>query len=106
MELNKLEKFYRMHSRFYDLSRPFFLLNRKSALSKLQFNKSDSVLDMACGTGLNIKLLLEKGIDVKKIVGVDYSESMLKIARNKYPNVKFVKADVSSFDVEVFDKPR
>ncbi|RMD66688.1 class I SAM-dependent methyltransferase [Candidatus Pacearchaeota archaeon] len=104
MELERLDKFYALHSKFYDLTRPFFLLSRKRALSLLKFNKNDKVLDLACGTGLNVRYLLKK-VPPENITGIDYSESMLAIAKKKYPKVKFINGDASTFSLgQKFDK--
>lgn len=96
MNLEKIDKIYRIHSKFYDLTRPFFLFNRKKAIELLNIHKQDKIIDLACGTGLNISLLLKK-ISSENILGIDYSEAMLKKAREKYPNVKFIKRDVSAY---------
>lgn len=94
--LEKTEKIYNTHSKFYDLTRKFFLFNRKKAIKLLNAQKQDKIIDLACGTGLNIPLLL-KNISPGNILGIDYSEAMLKKAREKYPNIKFIKGDVSTY---------
>ncbi len=49
------------------------------------------VLDIGCGTGKQTKFLHDYGFNVE---GIDLSSGMLKIAKQKYPNIKFKKADV------------
>ena len=71
------------------------------------FSTDTSILDVACGTGELAKLLLEKNPQ-QQITGVDISESMLEIARNKldiYSNVSLYRASVTSlpFDNDSFD---
>ena len=44
------------------------------------------VLDAGCGTGYLSRKLHEKGADV---IGVDFSEEMIQIARNKSPDIDF-----------------
>ncbi|MGK7896616.1 MAG: class I SAM-dependent methyltransferase [Xenococcus sp. (in: cyanobacteria)] len=66
-----------------------------------------SILELACGTGELTKLLLERNPQ-QQITGVDISESMLEIARNKldaYPNVSLHHTSVTSlpFDNNSFD---
>ena len=68
---------------------------------------SATVLDLACGTGELARLLLEQNPQ-QQISGVDISESMLEIARNKlktYPNVSLYRTSVTSlpFDNDSFD---
>lgn len=95
--LKKTEKIYNIHSKFYDLTRPFFLFNRKKAIQLLNVTKQDKIIDLACGTGLNIPLLL-KNTSSENILGIDYSEAMLRKARKKYPNIKFIRGDVSIYN--------
>ena len=95
MELDKLEKFYGLHSKVYDLTRPFFLFSRERALS---------MLDLACGTGLNIPYIA-RVINEENITGIDYSESMLARAKTKFPNIRFIQGDISNYKFEeTFDK--
>jgi len=50
-----------------------------------------SVLDLGCGTGVPTAKLLT-GSD-HRVVGVDISEGMLKLAREQVPAAEFVRAD-------------
>jgi len=67
------------------------------------------VLDVGCGTGVLIPYLLESIGPTGRVVGLDYSKNMLRIAREKfpkqtYPNVDFVLADVMAFEADdLFD---
>ena len=66
-----------------------------------------SILDVACGTGEFAKLLLEKNPQ-QQITGVDISEEMLEIAKDKlrdYPNVNLSNNSVTSlpFSDESFE---
>ena len=63
---------------------------RKRRLDIFKFKKSEKILDLGCGDGLNIKVLRQKG--VKNIVGVDIAPELLKLARKSNPKIKFVKA--------------
>ena len=49
--------------------------------------KSDTILDLGCGDGLNTFILRKMGC--KKIIGVDISEYLLRIARKLNPGVEF-----------------
>lgn len=98
MDLGEVEKFYQRQARFYDLTRPLFLFNRKKALALLDPRPSDTIYDYACGTGMNIeKLLIRYKIPPQNIIGFDYSEAMLSVARKKYPQVSFIQADVTAY---------
>ncbi len=51
------------------------------------------ILDVGCGPGTFTKYLLNKGLHVE---GIDLSEEMIKIARQKIPNVPFKVMDMRS----------
>jgi SAM-dependent methyltransferase len=55
-----------------------------------------SVLDVGCGTGTHAAELKEE----HDVVGVDLSESMLAIARQKVPNVQFHQGDAKDFRLD------
>ena len=54
-------------------------------------SKDSSVLDLGCGAGNNAVYLSKLGYNV---TGIDLSDSMLAIAKNKKSNAKFIKGDV------------
>jgi ubiquinone/menaquinone biosynthesis C-methylase UbiE len=57
------------------------------------------VLELGCGTG---ELL--NAVKPSTGVGVDFSNEMLKIARDKHPHLKFIQADAADFNTtEKFD---
>jgi ubiquinone/menaquinone biosynthesis C-methylase UbiE len=67
---------------------------------RLRNPQARTMLDVACGTGANLRRFSESF----EVVGLDASEEMLTIAREKYPHVRFVTADMRSFDlVQRFD---
>lgn len=99
MKISGLEEFYGSQSKFYDLTRPFFLFSRRRAIKALDIKPNDRILDFACGTGMNIPLLL-KNTAPGSIVGIDYSRSMLAVARRKYPGVKFIEGDIAAYDFD------
>ncbi len=54
------------------------------------------VLDVACGTGVLIPDYLKR--DVASVTGVDISQEMIRIAREKFPGVRFLCADVEELE--------
>jgi len=80
-------------------------------LSKININEIESVFDVGCGNGNLALKFLEKG---KKVVGLDYSDGMLKIFKENTKNYKNVKAikkaweedwsDVDICDIAVVSK--
>ena len=67
------------------------------------FDKNISIIDLGCGTGDICGYLNEKGYNA---IGVDFSKEALSQAREKYPNVEYIKADMRdlhTYPDEVFD---
>src|SRR5438128_2598716 len=62
--------------------------------SRLQ-SGGNSLLDVACGTGLHDEHLL-KWYDVE---GVDLSTAQLAVARGRLPEVTYTRADMTDFDM-------
>ena len=54
-------------------------------LKKLSDISFQSALDLGCGTGEMLKLILQKN-DQKDLYGIDLSEEMLAVAKSKLPN--------------------
>ena len=55
-----------------------------------------TVLDLGCGTGLHDKEFSERGY---KITGLDLSEDMIEIAKERNPSVVFLAGDMSNFNL-------
>ena len=54
------------------------------------------VLDVGCGAGVPVaRFLVESGFDV---VGIDFSENMLRLARENIPEAEFIKKDMTKLD--------
>lgn len=64
-----------------------------------RIGKGNDVLDVACGTGVIIPDYIKR--NTGSITAIDISDEMLKIAKNKYPQVNFICGDAESYD---FDK--
>lgn len=72
----------------------------ESALKKNRV-KGKKILDVACGTGTHMKLLIEKGYSV---AGIDINPEMLNVAKRKVKGARFLKGDMKTFDLkEKFD---
>ncbi len=65
-----------------------------------QINENDTVLDVACGTGVLFPFYLER--KVKKATGVDFSRNMIDIAKKKFngENVCFFCADIETLALD------
>lgn len=108
---------YKSQPWWYDI-RGFFILTfayNSTLPAQLRFfgpNFGPRHLEVACGTGTLLKLILDwrrwKRLPEVDIVGVDYAESMLAGAQHRFrgrAHIKFVHADVANmpFDEASFD---
>ena len=92
--------FYTRLARYYD--RLYEQIDYKTNSVKLhefiqKYKKSAGItlLDVACGTGTHIMHLM----DAYEAMGLDLSEPMLEVARQKCPNIKFVQGNMISFNL-------
>ncbi|MER3492555.1 MAG: methyltransferase type 11 [Mastigocladus sp. ERB_26_2] len=108
---NTVRKQYDQVAAVYDLRWKNYISKTLSFLKTwAEISPLDSVLDVACGTGEFERLLLSEH-STQHIVGIDISEKMLAIAKQKcsaYPQVEFYTATAkalpfasNSFDVIV-----
>jgi len=94
-------------AKYYDMTRQFRDYQAEAefvdAVVKRYRSDASCLLDICCGTGSHAILLAEKGYE---IVGVDLSEEMLTIAKQKFEcagrTAKFINADARAleFDAE------
>jgi S-adenosylmethionine-diacylgycerolhomoserine-N-methlytransferase len=71
--LDELARFYRVHARLYDWTRPLLLLGRRHAAEAVGARPGHTVLDVGCGTGFNLAALAATGA---KVIGVEPSSAM------------------------------
>lgn len=58
--------------------------------------RAQTLLDVACGTGLHLEHLREK----LEVVGLDIDPDLLRIAGERNPGVRFENADMLDFDLQ------
>ena len=73
---------------------------RRRTVESLNLSEGDTVLDLACGPGANFGLLRQAVGENGRVVGIDYSEGMLRTARKRaekrgWENVELVRADAA-----------
>ncbi len=80
-------------------------LIKKVALKHLCIKNNDRILDECAGTG-DIAAGIRSLNQNTDVIGVDFSENMIDIAKKKYPNITFLQADCTdlpfsnnSFDI-------
>lgn len=54
------------------------------------FNEGSTILDLGSGSGYITNYLCDKRLNA---MGIDFSEEMIKIAKDRYPNLKFLLGD-------------
>ena len=101
---------YRKKAKHYDLTSRLYpapgypqRAQRLQAVQALGLRPGDSVVDIACGTGLNFTLIEELIGPDGRILGVDLTDAMLAQAQNRieangWRNVSLVQADAAEFD--------
>jgi ubiquinone/menaquinone biosynthesis C-methylase UbiE len=106
----RLIETYRKKAKRYDLTSRLYPMpgypqreQRRQAVSSLHLHAGDTVIDMACGTGLNFPLLQKAVGPGGRIVGVDLTDAMLaraqdRIEANGWGNISLVQSDAASFD--------
>jgi ubiquinone/menaquinone biosynthesis C-methylase UbiE len=99
----KKAKHYDVTSRLYPVPGYPQRSQRLRAVRALGLRRGDSVVDLACGTGLNFALLQKAVGPEGRIVGVDLTDAMLARARarietNGWSNVTLVQADAADFE--------
>jgi demethylmenaquinone methyltransferase/2-methoxy-6-polyprenyl-1,4-benzoquinol methylase len=99
----KKAKRYDVTSRLYPAPGYPQRAQRLRAVEALGLRPGDTVVDLACGTGLNFPLLEEAIGPEGRIVGVDLTDAMLaraedRIEANGWSNVSLVQADAAAFD--------
>ncbi len=101
---------YRKKAKHYDITSQLYPVpgypqraQRLRAVRALGLRPGDSVVDMACGTGLNFSLIEQRIGPEGRIVGVDLTDAMLAQAEHRietkgWTNISLVQADAAEFD--------
>src|ERR1700761_5325847 len=76
-------KHYDIVSRLYPVPGYPQLSQRRKAVGALGLRPGDTVVDMACGTGLNFSLIQQAIGPNGRLIGVDLTDAMLDVARQR-----------------------
>ena len=111
MTLDTVRKTFTDWAPIYDATHAWTLPGRRAARLALGVQRGDRVLDIACGTGLNIPHLRELVGQEGYLIGIDVTPAMLdiarqRIARHEWKNVEVREADAARlpFPDASFDK--
>jgi ubiquinone/menaquinone biosynthesis C-methylase UbiE len=100
---------YRKKAKHYDITSRFYpapgypqRAQRVRAVQALALRRGDSVIDIACGTGLNFPVIEQVIGPDGRIVGVDLTDAMLahaqdRLETNGWSNISLVQADAADF---------
>ncbi len=104
-----VERAYRRWAKVYNWLTPYYLFGnerrlRVETIDLLHLQPGQTVLDLACGTGRNFPLILEKIGPSGRLVGLDYTTAMLARARDqvkqaRWGNVELLQADATRIDL-------
>lgn len=104
-----IEHTYQNWAKVYDWLTPIYILGnekrlRRETIGSLHLQPGQTVLDIACGTGRNFPLILEKIGSSGKLVGVDYTAAMLgrareRVKREGWRNVELIRGDAARIDL-------
>ncbi len=103
---------YDLISPLYDISGTSWVYRpmRQETIRQLRLAPGQTVLDVACGTGLNFGLILEGIGPAGTLIGVDYSAGMLRKARQRVRRqgwdknrVYLIQADARTLSWDLLD---
>jgi ubiquinone/menaquinone biosynthesis C-methylase UbiE len=106
----RLIEIYRRKAKHYDVTSRLYPVpgyphrsQRVRAIQALRLRPGDTVVDVACGTGLNFAAIEQAIGPDGRIIGVDLTDAMLaqardRIATNGWSNVSLVQSDAAAFD--------
>lgn len=106
-QLDRIRLIYtwRSFANMYDVGFMPVMYVREAAIRKLDLKPGMRVLDLACGTGLNLPYLARAVGPTGQVVGVDYTRAMLEKAKAKCErlglgNVRLIEADAATVSLE------
>ena len=106
----RLIQTYRRKARHYDLTSWFYPAPgypqhayRRRAIRALGLCPGDTVVDIACGTGVNFSLIEDAIGPEGRLVGVDLTDAMLaqaerRIGTHGWSNISLVQSDAAEFE--------
>lgn len=95
-----MDRTYRHQRLVYDLTRAYYLLGRDRLIADLAPPPGARILELACGTGRNLRLIQQRHPDVR-LYGLDISAEMLRSARRRLGSrATLAFGDACSFDAQ------
>lgn len=111
MKLEQVRRTYTRWAPLYDATHAWTLPGRRAARQALRVYPGQRVLDLACGTGLNLPHLRRLVGEQGSVAGINLTPAMLEIARRRiaaagWGNVAVAEADAARlpFPDESFER--
>ena len=101
MDKNSIEAFFDKAASSWDEEMIKDDLIIKTILDNARVENGNTVLDVACGTGVMITYYLDRGAHP---TGIDLSKKMIEIASDKFKDVEFIWGDVEELNDRKFDR--
>jgi ubiquinone/menaquinone biosynthesis C-methylase UbiE len=96
------QSFPEMYERW--LVGPLFRPFAEIIILDLDVSPGESVLDLACGTGIVARVAKERVGGSGRVIGVDISADMLSVARNVAPGIEFREGSAAALPVQDGEK--
>lgn len=105
MSIERSRRLYRRNAPVYDVMALPFAGIRRAALAVLAPQPGETIVDLACGTGLSFARLVRAVGPTGRIIGVDASPDMLRLARrrvtrHRWSNVATALAEAERLTLE------
>jgi trans-aconitate methyltransferase len=91
----KMSDFWNTH--LYDNAHSFVTKYGEDVVALLNPRVGEEILDLGCGTGHLTAQIAESGASV---IGLDASRKMLEVAKQTYPEIEWVEANATEFELE------
>lgn len=109
---DEITTIYRHRARHYDLEANLYRLvgfrlpaYRRMAVDALRLRNGDTVVEVGCGTGLNLPLLRRAVGPDGKVIGVDLTDAMLAQARQRVADAGWTNVDLVQSDATQYEFP-
>lgn len=88
----KLQRYYNLHAKIYDLTRWTFLFGRKTVIEHLPTQDYRHVAEVGCGTGVNLRQLHQR-FPHAELHGYDLASAMIHKAQKRF-HANEIKAEL------------
>jgi len=98
------DQFIKLYNGFWQIFGFRYEYWRRKAISELNLNEGQVVVDLGCGTGLNFPYFEKLVGNSGRIIGVDISNSMLamakkRIKKNNWKNISLFLDDMANYKI-------